>query len=133
MPQHKLTDEERQRGRANRWSAHEEKRREAEEQAVARLAEELCRATDVLAEAMEAESFALTEAGPVPIGPAHSTRVRAAAQVLDRVLGRATQRTEHSGRIDHTIVTAEAREYLARKLTDRATRAAEADHPRGSK
>lgn len=93
MPKHELTPEERLRGPANRRA----KREAREEKAAEELSKALERAVTVLAEAMYAESFAIGEEGVVGLGPAHTTRVRAAAQVLDRVLGRATQRTELLG------------------------------------
>jgi hypothetical protein len=120
MPRHELTPEERARGPANRAAANQKRREDAEELAIERLADLVVPALDALADLVA-----------TPDDP--GSRARAATQILDRVLGRATQRTEHSGRIDHTIVTAEAREYLARKLSDRATRAAEAADPGGAK
>lgn len=105
-PNHQLTPEERLRGNVNRRL----KREAAEEKALAKLDGALERAIGVFIDAMEAED---------QIGPAHETRIRAAAQVVDRVLGRATQRTEVSGSVDHYV---EYRSRLSSLLTDHAER-----------
>jgi hypothetical protein len=58
-----------------------------------------------------------------------ATQLRAILAAFDRLAGKPLQVSEHSGNVDHTIVTAEAREYLARRLADQARRSIEREDP----
>jgi hypothetical protein len=58
-----------------------------------------------------------------------ATTLRAILAGFDRLAGKPLQVTEHSGNVDHTIITAEAREYLARRLAEQARRSIERADP----
>lgn len=52
----------------------------------------------------------------------HAVVVRAAKEILDRSLGKATQRHEHGGQVDVTVEVAEVRDRLTARLADRSSR-----------
>jgi hypothetical protein len=109
MPNHELTPEERLRGNVNRRL----KREQLEREAVETLEANLNRAVAAYLDALCAERG---ESGV----PAHGTRIAAADRILDRVMGRATQRTEISGSVDLGV---EHRSRLAGLVADHAARA----------
>lgn len=84
--------------------------------AIERLADNLGLAVDVFLDACHAEGDA---------GADHATRIKGAREIADRVLGRATQRTEVFGSIDHTV---EHRSRLAGLVSDHAERARQNGH-----
>jgi hypothetical protein len=83
MPRHELTPEERARGPRNRAKANRERREKAEEL----LASHIDNAIGALADALGDDK----------------QKVAAAAQILDRALGRPTQRSEVAGTLDVNI------------------------------
>jgi hypothetical protein len=91
MPRHKLTTEERSRGGLTRAA----KMRAARELADERLSDLLEKALDRLALLLDSEDDMVA--------------VRAAREVFDRVLGKSTQRHEHSGTVEIDIATARSK------------------------
>jgi hypothetical protein len=116
MPRHELTQADRSKAGHARAAAIRQRREEAEQRAAAVLDAALERAVGVFVEAMEAYGKQ---------GADHAVRIKAAAQVADRVLGRATQRTEVSGSVDLHV---QHRERVASLLADHAERARSNGH-----
>lgn len=122
MPRAQVNDhanaETRAKGARAANAARIKNREKREAEADEALVNSLGRAVEVLSEALEA-----TLSG----NPDYPTRLRSASAILDRLIGKPSQRVEHEGRVTHDVVYARSR--LAALLTERAE---PARAPRGS-
>ena len=94
---HELTTEERACGGRRSGEVRRAQRHEARQLAIERLADKIERAADVITESMDAVLVVTPKEGEPFEVPAHSLRLRAAIQVLDRVVGKPTQAVEITG------------------------------------
>src|SRR5919199_6888145 len=91
---HELTHEERRRGAYAAAESRRQRRDEARRLAIEQLAETVERATAAIAEALDANLLIVTKDGDTYQTPAYMVRLRAAVQVLDRVVGKPVQAVE---------------------------------------
>jgi hypothetical protein len=122
------TRESRAKGAAAANAARTRKREEREAKAEAKLSGALDKAITRYVEALDAElpvtvitrkDGSSVETGG---GPDYANRLKAADKIVDRLLGKPSQRHEHGGQVDINVEVAEIRERLTSRLADRASR-----------
>lgn len=124
MPNHELTPEERARGAKAGGLARAAKYRRLRQQAEDELLDKIRDSVVALAEALTADATVYSKDGETYVAVDHPTRIRAAAQILDRALGKPVQRTELTGAdsgpivVEHDVSPDDARSVI-RGLADR--------------
>jgi hypothetical protein len=111
---HELTPEERARGGRLSGEVRRAQRDEARQLALERLADKIERATEAITKSMEAMVVVIPkEDEPIQV-PGHSLRLRAATQILDRIVGKPTQAVEITGEDEQPVQV----EYRGVRLED---------------
>lgn len=89
MSPHELTDEERTRGRENRWAEYRRRQERAEQLLAGHIDQAIASLAAAVAET--------DDAGKVTLTRADANALRAATEILDRTIGKPVQRTELTG------------------------------------
>lgn len=123
------TAESRAKGGRASHASQARKKEERQEKADETLFGHLDAAIARLGEALDATTSVFNDDGEV-VGdrPDYANRLRASSAILDRLLGKPSQRVEHEGRVTHDV--AYARSRLAARLTEQARNSAAEGDPR---